>query len=181
MSPKMKKTQTRHSVRKIMDFKNDPYLSLLRPLVETYLAFYRTGSRHIESMGLTPSQFDVIAELGDTAGLTCADLSNATLVTKGTLTGVLDRLENKGFIKREAIVGDRRAIKIQLTAKGDALFRKVFPAHAEFLRPYFETLSTVEIKHMKSILMRLRKSFENHEHPSQGPSPSAKTHGRTNT
>ena len=112
---------------KIMDFKKDPYLSLLRPLVETYLAFYRTGSRHIESLGLTPSQFDVIAELGDTAGLTCADLSNATLVTKGTLTGVLDRLEKKGIIKREAMVGDRRAIKNQLTAKGDALFQKSVP------------------------------------------------------
>ncbi len=180
MSPKMKNSQTQRP-EKIMDFKKDPYLSLLRPLVETYLAFYRTGSRHIESMGLTPSQFDVIAELGDTAGLTCADLSNATLVTKGTLTGVLDRLEKKGMIKREAIVGDRRAIKVQLTAKGDALFRKVFPTHAEFLRPYFQTLSTAEVKHMKSVLMRLRESFENHDHLNQGLSSSAKAQGRTNT
>jgi len=154
--------------RKIMDFKEDSYLSLLRPLVEAYLAVYRTGSRHIESMGLTPSQFDVIAELGDTDGLNCADLSNATLVTKGTLTGVLDRLEKKGIVKRENIKGDRRAIKVRLTGKGDALFRKVFPTHAEFLRPYFQgALSPPEVKKMKSTLVRLRKSFEKNEHVSQ--------------
>ena len=76
------------------------YLCLLRPLVEAYLALYRVGSRHIEGMGLTPSQFDVIAELGDTNGLTCAELSKTALVTKGTLTGVLDRLEAKGVVKR---------------------------------------------------------------------------------
>lgn len=170
MSIQPKKSQRTTPVN-IVDFKEDSYLSLLRPLVETYLAFYRTGSRHIESMGLTPSQFDVIAELGDTEGLTCADLSDATLVTKGTLTGVLDRLEKKGIIKRETIAGDRRAIKVRLTRKGDILYRKVFPTHAEFLRPYFENaLSPSEVKNMKSTLGRLRKSFENHEPPKQGGS-----------
>ena len=165
-----------------MDFKEDPYLSLLRPLVEAYLAFYRTGSRHIESLGLTPSQFDVIAELGDTDGLTCADLSSATLVTKGTLTGVLDRLEKKGIIQRETLAGDRRAIKVRLTSKGDALFRKVFPTHAEFLRPYFKgALSPVEVKNMKPILVRLRKSFENHEQAQQDLSIPAKGQSRTNS
>ena len=145
----------------ITDFKHDSYLSLLRPLVEAYLAFYRVGARHIESMGLTPSQFDVIAELGDTDGLTCADLSKVTLVTKGTLTGVLDRLEAKGIVKRENVEGDRRAIKICLTTKGHALFRKVFPAHAKFLRPYFESaMSAAEVKQLKSALRRLRQSFE---------------------
>ena len=53
----------------ITDFKRDPYLCLLRPLVETYLALFRAGSRHIESLGVTPAQFDVIVELGDTNGL----------------------------------------------------------------------------------------------------------------
>jgi hypothetical protein len=75
----------------IRDYKDDQFLSLLRPLVEAYLAFYRVGNRHIQSLGLTPGQFDVIAELEGTKGLTCAQLSEQTLTTKGTLTGVLDR------------------------------------------------------------------------------------------
>src|SRR5918998_4252910 len=118
----------------ISDFKDDPYLKVLRPLVEAYLAFARQDNRHIRAMRLTPSQFDVIATLGDTDGLTCSELSTATLVTKGTLTGVLDRLEDKGLIKRDHVEGDRRCTKVRLTEKGKALFEKTFAAHAGFLR-----------------------------------------------
>ncbi|GMV51362.1 MAG: hypothetical protein NBKEAIPA_02008 [Nitrospirae bacterium] len=142
------------------DFQNDPHLKVLRPLVETYLAFWRMDSRHIRSLRLTPSQFDVIATLGDTSGLTCAELSTATLVTKGTLTGVLDRLEEKGLIRRTPVESDRRSTRICLTAKGEELFRKIFAAHTAFLRPYFErALTAAEADQLRLLLLRLRQSF----------------------
>ncbi len=145
----------------IKDFQDDAYLRLVRPLVQAYLAFYRVGSRHIEEMGVTPAQFDVIAELGDTSGMTCADLSEATLITKGTLTGVLDRLVAKGFVRRDDVAGDRRAIRVKLTPKGEGVFRKIFPAHAEFLRPFLKrALTPQEVELMRRKLFRLRDSFE---------------------
>ena len=140
--------------------KDDPYLKLIRPLVEAYLAFELTASRHIKSLRLTPSQFDVIATLGDTKGMTCSELSAHTLVTKGTLTGVLDRLVSKGLIRRDAMKRDRRCTKISLTVKGDALFRKTFAAHLAFLRPFFErALSLEEVNQTRALLLRLRNSF----------------------
>lgn len=140
--------------------KDDPYLKLVRPLVETYQAFWLADNRHIRSLRLTPSQFDVIATLGDTDGMTCSELSATTLVTKGTLTGVLDRLVAKGLIRREADDSDRRRIKVQLTDKGTAVFRKVFSAHIAFLRPFFErALSQQEVEQARTLLLRLRDSF----------------------
>ena len=145
----------------IRDYKDDPYLSLLRPLVEAYLAFYRVGNRHIQSLGLTPGQFDVIAELEGTEGLTCAQLSEHTLTTKGTLTGVLDRLEHKGLIERGQVGGDRRVTRVQLTTKGMDLFQQIFPAHAEFMRPFFaQALNAAEVQVAKRLLCRVRDSFE---------------------
>ena len=142
------------------DFKDDPYLKVLRPLVEAYLAFARQDNRHIRAMRLTPSQFDVIATLGDTDGMTCSDLSAATLVTKGTLTGVLDRLEQKGLIRRDDVAGDRRCTKVRLTEKGKILFAKTFAAHTAFLRPYFErALTQKEADQARSLLLRIRDSF----------------------
>jgi DNA-binding MarR family transcriptional regulator len=142
-------------------FQDDPYLKVLRPLVEAYLAFWREDSRHIRTMHLTPSQFDVIATLGDTGDMTCAELSHATLVTKGTLTGVLDRLVAKGLIRREAVAGDRRAIKIRLTEQGNAVFRKTFAAHAAFLRPWFQrALSRNEADLLRTLLLQIRDSFQ---------------------
>ncbi|HEX5646641.1 MAG TPA: MarR family transcriptional regulator [Nitrospira sp.] len=140
--------------------KDDPHLKLIRPLVETYLAFWRTGSRHIKSMRLTPSQFDVLVTLGDTHGMTCSELSEQTLVTKGTLTGVVDRLVSKGLVRRETIRGDRRCTRVALTAKGEALFRKTFAAYIAFMRPFFEAaLSPQEVEQACALLLRLRDSF----------------------
>ena len=142
------------------DLKDDPYLKVLRPLVETYLAFWRIDIRHIKSLRLTPSQFDVIATLGDTEGMTCSELSSQTLVTKGTLTGVLDRLVSKGLIRRDTMKEDRRCTKISLTGKGEALFRKTFAAHMDFLRPFFKrALSPDEVDQTRALLLRLRDSF----------------------
>lgn len=143
------------------DFRDDPYLKVVRPLVEAYLAFSREANRQIRSMHLTPSQFDVIATLGDTDGMTCSDLSAATLVTKGTLTGVLHRLEAKHLIRRVAVSGDRRCTKIRLTEKGEALFRNIFAAHAAFLRSYCQrTLTQKETDQACALLFRLRDSFQ---------------------
>ena len=145
----------------ILDFGRDPYLRLLRPFAEAYLALCRVCSRQIQSMGVTPSQFDVIAELGGVDGLTCAELAQVTLITKGTLTGVLDRLETKGIILRESVGKDRRAIRVRLTREGQDLFRNIFPAHAGFLRPYFKNaLSPDDIRIMTRFLLRIRDSFE---------------------
>ena len=143
------------------DLKDDPHLKVLRPLVEAYLSFWRTDSRHVRSLQLTPSQFDVIATLGDTEGLTCAELSAATLVTKGTLTGVLDRLAAKGLIRRLPVAADRRSTRIRLTEKGDRLFQKTFAAHIAFIRPYFErALTKAEADQLRTLLLRLRQSFQ---------------------
>ncbi|HEU4506466.1 MAG TPA: MarR family transcriptional regulator [Nitrospira sp.] len=144
--------------------KDDPHLKVLRPLVEAYLAFSRIDSRHIRSLRLTPSQFDVIVTLGDTTGLTCSQLSSQTLVTKGTLTGVLDRLERKGLIRRESVADDKRRTKIRLTEKGHTRFQKVFSAHIAFIRPYFErALTQQEVETARRLLLRMRDSFQARE------------------
>ena len=151
------------------DLKDDPYLKVLRPLVEAYLAFWREGNRHIRSLRLTPPQFDVIATLGDTEGMTCADLSTATLVTKGTLTGVLDRLVAKGLIRRDPVAGDRRRSHIRLTAKGQTLFEKTYKAHIEHMRPFFaRALSRQEVDRLQAGLLRIRDSF--HQRGQKPPS-----------
>jgi MarR family 2-MHQ and catechol resistance regulon transcriptional repressor len=146
---------------KLPHLKDDPYLKVLRPLVEAYLAFWRVDSRHIKTLRLTPSQFDVIVTLGDTTGLTCSELSSQTLVTKGTLTGVLDRLAKKGLIRRESVSIDKRRTKIRLTEKGNTLFQRVFAAHISFLRPFFErALSPEEVETTRTLLLRIRDSFQ---------------------
>lgn len=135
-------------------------LRIIRPLVEAYLGFVRESDRHIRSMGLTPGQFDVIATLGDTEGMSCRELSRRTLVTKGTLTGLLDRLLLKGLITEEISPTDRRSRIIRLSANGEKVFNKTFYAQIDHLDPFFErALTGEEMERLRALLLKIRDEF----------------------
>lgn len=135
------------------------FLPALRELVRTYQAFSLIDEAQIRTYGLTASQFDVIATLGNTSGMTMSDLAEKTLVTKGTLTGIVDRLESKQYVRREVPEGDRRCFKIVLTESGEALFREIFPAHLAFLQERFDRLEQSELELLQVLLQRVRSVF----------------------
>ena len=135
------------------------WLSTLRELVRCYQAFEACSAGHIRTLGLTPSQFDIIVTLGNTSGMTCKELSDRTLITKGTLTGVLDRLERKGLLSRHDAPDDGRSFIVRLTTQGQAAFQHVFPAHLAFIAPTFGTFSLEERRAIEQLLARLRARF----------------------
>ena len=59
------------------------FIPTMRELVLTYQAFADYSAKHLRTLNLTPSQFDVIATLGNTAGMNMTDIATRTLVTKG--------------------------------------------------------------------------------------------------
>src|SRR3990167_4750071 len=85
------------------------FLPLLRELASTYQAFEVYSAVHIRSLDLTPPQFDIVATLGNTPGMPLKELGEKTLITKGTLTGVVDRLADKGLVRRTASLSDGRS------------------------------------------------------------------------
>ena len=133
------------------------FLPLLRELSGTYQAFEIYSSAHVRSLGLTPAQFDIIATLGNTPGMTAGELGEKTLITKGTLTGVVDRLVDKKLVRRAALPSDGRCQIIQLTAQGDKLFARIFPAHLAHMERAFARLSQKELNGMAESLRRLRE------------------------
>lgn len=146
------------------------FLPLLRELVSTYQAFEVYSAVHIRSLDLTPPQFDIVATLGNTPGMPLKELGEKTLITKGTLTGVVDRLTDKGLVRRTASPSDGRSQIVQLTPQGDKLFARVFPAHISHMERVFAQLSPEELAEMTAGLHRLREAFAA-AHGSDGETP----------
>lgn len=132
-----------------------PFLSVLRELVTCYQAFERYSAVHIQGLGLTPAQFDVIATLGNTPGMTFRELGERTLITKGTMTGVVDRLEAKNIVCRCDCPGDGRSTLVCLTRAGEKIFSEAFPSHVEHLRGAFGQLCNKELLALKAGLRAL--------------------------
>ncbi|MFA5983607.1 MAG: MarR family transcriptional regulator [Methylococcaceae bacterium] len=135
------------------------FLPVLRELARTFQAFEAYSALHIRTIGLTTPQFDIIATLGNTEGMSCKQLGEKTLITKGTLTGVIDRLIEKQLVNRQLSKADGRSQIIQLTAQGQAVFEQIFPEHLAFMALPFNDYSADELAEMETILLRLRKAF----------------------
>lgn len=138
---------------------NETFIPTMRELVRAYQAFADYSAKHIRDLGLTSSQFDVIATLGNTVGMNMTDLAEKTLVTKGTLTGIIDRLEKKGLVTRIVPPENRRSFTIILTPEGEKTFNTVFPAHIAYLKERFNRLSPQELEDTAETLKTLRKLF----------------------
>lgn len=136
-----------------------PFLSVLRELVSCYQSFERYSATHIQGLGLTAPQFDVVATLGNTEGMTFRELGERTLITKGTLTGVVDRLEAKDIVSRHECPGDGRATLVRLTRKGEKLFDQVFPAHVAHLRDAFGLVCSKELSQLETGLKTLNAAL----------------------
>ena len=103
------------------------YLKSIRLLAECMQAYERLSGLHVRRSGLTHAQFDIIATLGNTPGMSYKELGEKTLITKGTLTGVIERLEQKGLVERQRSSCDKRSFFVKLTAEGERVFCEVFP------------------------------------------------------
>ncbi len=135
------------------------YLPLIKELVSTYQAFEAYSAVHIKEMGLTMTQFDILATLGNQPPMTCKELGEKTLVLKGTMTGVLERLEAKGLIEKLPNEEDGRSYKIGLTKAGEQTFKKAFPAHLKYLQGAFEKLSIKELEQAMNSLRAVKAIF----------------------
>ncbi|HIK19246.1 MAG TPA: MarR family transcriptional regulator [Leptolyngbyaceae cyanobacterium M33_DOE_097] len=137
-----------------------PFIPTMRELARAYQAFSACSEAHLRPLELTPAQFDVVATLGNTNGLSMGELGEKTLITKGTLTGVIDRLEKKQIVQREVPPGDRRSVIVRLTPAGEALFEEIFPAHINYLKERFERLEPSELELLRVLLSRLRQALD---------------------
>lgn len=87
---------------------------------------------NLTPLEITPVQFYVLSSLWETNGVKFKELAQKLSMDGATLTGILDRLERMGFVKREDDPEDRRSVLVYLAQKAEA--------HADEFRRLAETL-----------------------------------------
>ena len=106
---------------------------VLSELVRTNQAFLNYAAIHAYTLELTLPQLDIILTLGHAFGMTFKRLGEKTLITKGTLTGIINRMEHKGLVQRIASKTDGRSQIVRLTTAGQTLFEQAVPEHLDYV------------------------------------------------
>ncbi|MYM57333.1 MarR family winged helix-turn-helix transcriptional regulator [Thalassovita mangrovi] len=113
--------------------------------------------------GLNAASFDVLATLrrsGAPYALTPSQLMDWTMVTSGTMTNRLDRLEAKGLIRRVRSDRDARSVTVQLTDEGFALIDACVTEHVANQHRLADALSETEQAELDRLLSKWLAGFE---------------------
>ena len=106
---------------------------------------------------VTLPRFDLMAALDrHGGGLTMGALSKHLMVSNGNVTGVVDRLEKEGLVRRASPPGDRRSYLITLTADGRRAFAAMAVRHESWIAELFETLEPDEVDALIALLERAK-------------------------
>ncbi len=128
-----------------------PVLTWLR-LARVYQCIDHASAAHLRQFGLSVAQFDVLAQIGAREGLTQQELADALFVTKGNVTQLLDKLEQRGLIERRPA---GRSNCLHLTPAGRALVARAIPAQERLIASLFASLAPAEQAKLLALLRRL--------------------------
>ena len=147
----------------VTDATDQPFIDASRALIKAAFLFVNQTERPYQSYDLTLAQMDVLSALARTDGesITCSEIAERTLITKGGITGILDRLEARGLVKRFPSSDDRRSVLVRLSSKGVELFRKLYPELARSNRSILErAFKPQQMKEFSRLLEVLIQSIE---------------------
>lgn len=121
--------------------------------------FTRLDQALMDAAGVTAAQSGALYYLMANDGCLLSELSRALMLDKSAITGLVDRLESKGFVKRRSTPADRRAINIFLTEAGRAAAMKCLGVTKEYNDAIKEGLSEDDVECFRRILQKIIHRF----------------------
>lgn len=129
--------------------------------IETLMALLRVAGEclqaldsHFSAHSLSQGRFSVLTFLeqaGD-SGLSATQLAEKSMVTRATMTGLIDALEREGLARRFPHPTDRRTNIIRITPKGSQILRSIMPDHFQAMGKIMEGLNVEQRETLRGLL-----------------------------
>jgi MarR family transcriptional regulator, 2-MHQ and catechol-resistance regulon repressor len=114
------------------------------------------AQKSVSELEICGSDFAVLEALLHKGVLPVNEIGRKVLLTSGSITVAVDRLERKGLVERRAHAGDRRARIVHLTKEGKRLIKRAYAEHAaDMERLVSASLTTAERKTLIRLLKKI--------------------------
>lgn len=111
--------------------------------------------KDISKHNMRASDFAILEALYHKGRQTIREISESVLISTGSITYVIDKLEKKEFLIRTNCPEDRRAVYLEITEKGKQVMDDIFPKHQQVIEELFEDISEEEKQTVIDVLKRV--------------------------
>jgi len=140
--------------RPMQDVRHETVLNIVR----TATVLSQEGANLFRKFDLTEAQFNVLFSLKyKERKWTQSDLGRRLVVTRASVTSVLDKLEEKGLVRRGAVSNNRRIYHVEITEKGLEILDEVEPRYRQNIHRVLASFSTEECRQLIGYLERVRE------------------------
>ena len=109
---------------------------------------------------ITPEQFAILSLLHGQDGLLQREIADLLIKDRPNITRILERLENKGMIRRRTDREDRRAVRVHITATGRKICPKLEQIATEYRRQAYSGLSHAQQQQLKAMLHQISENLK---------------------
>lgn len=124
-------------------------------LMRCHHALSKIAERSIEDTGLGLTDFVALEALLHKGPQTITEIQSRVLLASGSMTAAVDRLEEKGLLRRTSGPGDRRVKILKLTPAGKRIAEAAYGRHAAELESAMTILNPAEKQELRAILKKL--------------------------
>lgn len=137
------------------------------------------GSERMVRQGISMTQLHVLNMVEHHGGMPMSRLADMLDVSVSNATGLIDRIEERGFVERIRVASDRRMVVVQLTPTGRQMLDEIEDVREEILRGVLDRLSPAQLAGVATAIADLRDAVaatstdpgsgaHHHTHESQG-------------
>jgi DNA-binding MarR family transcriptional regulator len=113
-------------------------------------------TERLREIGLSVPQCDVLTTLTEREGVSQQVLARRLYVTKGNISGLLDRLETAGLVERRSTESDRRQYEIHLTSAGRLAAEKAIALQRAYIGSTFGRMDVESLAELERLLVMVR-------------------------
>ena len=144
---------------KVGENMTDINLKLVIAIATNYNTVFSKIEKNIQEYGLNISEFGVLEMLWHKGEQPIQKIAEKILVTSGTITYIIDKLQKKDLVYRKQFEKDKRIFYVSLTENGETLISNIFPKHKEYLDNLFQGVDDNLKKGIVTDLLAFTKSL----------------------
>jgi DNA-binding MarR family transcriptional regulator len=129
-------------------------------LSEAKNAVTREIEKELAPIGITSAQFRVVVGIAHERASTLSEFARFLDMDTGAMKRLLDRVEEKGWIRRIPCANDRRTLILELTEQGRAIYPKIMEGVSKVHNRMLDGLSPVEETQLKYFLQKITANAE---------------------